>query len=89
VVYEDKSAASFCHQVAAWVPVIFCNFYLLKNHKFANKTTTKARGKSTNLESLEIYLKNVIACLTKFNNNQILLNKISSKFLMATNLFTM
>ncbi len=29
---ERKSTASFCHQVAAWYPDIFCNFYLLKNH---------------------------------------------------------
>jgi len=39
-----KSAARFCHQVAAWVPDMFCNFYLGKNHKIANNsTTTKTR----------------------------------------------
>jgi hypothetical protein len=34
---------------------MFCNFYLVKNHKIAkNSTTTKAREKiSTDLESLE------------------------------------
>jgi hypothetical protein len=32
---EGKSAASFCHQVAAWFPDMFCNFYLMKNHKIA------------------------------------------------------
>jgi hypothetical protein len=37
---EGKSAASFCHQVAAW----FCNFYLLKNQQ--KSTTTKAREKN-------------------------------------------
>jgi hypothetical protein len=32
------------HQVAALVSDMFRNFYLLKNHKIANKpTTTKAR----------------------------------------------
>ncbi len=32
---EGISAASFCPQVAAWVPDMFCNFYLLKNRKIA------------------------------------------------------
>jgi hypothetical protein len=27
---KDKSAVSFCQQVAAWVPDIFCDFYLVK-----------------------------------------------------------
>jgi hypothetical protein len=43
---EGKSAASFCHQVAAWFPDMFRNFYLAKNNKVAkNSTTTKAREK--------------------------------------------
>jgi hypothetical protein len=52
---EGKSSASFCRQVAALVPDMFYNFYLVKNHKIAkNSTTTKAREKiSTFLESLE------------------------------------
>ncbi len=52
---EGKSAASFCRQVAAWFPDMFCNFYLVKNHKITkNSTTTKAGEKiSTYLESLE------------------------------------
>jgi hypothetical protein len=30
--------------VAAWVPVMFCNFYLVKSHKIANNSaTTEAR----------------------------------------------
>jgi hypothetical protein len=50
-----KSAARFCHKVAAWIPDLFCNFYFVKNYKFDNNsTTTKAREKiSTGLESLE------------------------------------
>jgi hypothetical protein len=50
-----KSAASFCCQVAAWFPDLFCSFYFEKNHKIAkNSTTTKAIEKiSTDLESLE------------------------------------
>jgi hypothetical protein len=52
---EGKSGAIFCHQVAAWNPNMFSNFYLVKNHNIAkNSTTTKARVKiSTDLESLE------------------------------------
>jgi hypothetical protein len=52
---EGRSAASFCHQVAALVPGMFSKFYLLKNHKIAkNSTTTKAREKiSTDLESFK------------------------------------
>jgi hypothetical protein len=74
---EGESAASFCHQLARLFPDMFCNFHLVKNHKIAkNSTATKAREKiSEDLESLE--LKNVF--LTK--NNQILLNKISHRFL--------
>jgi hypothetical protein len=41
---EGKSAASFCCQVAAWLPDMFCNFYIVKNHNIAkNLTATKAR----------------------------------------------
>jgi hypothetical protein len=38
------------------VPAIFCNFYLVKNHKIADDlVTTEAREKiGTYLESLEI-----------------------------------
>jgi hypothetical protein len=82
-------AASFYHQVAAWFPDMFCNFYLVKNNKIAkNSTTTKAREKIiTDLESLEFY-KFFDVCFTKVKNNQILLNKISHKFLQTTKLFT-
>jgi hypothetical protein len=33
---EEKSAASFYHQGVTLVPDVFCNFYLVKNHKIAN-----------------------------------------------------
>ncbi len=54
---EGKSAASFCRHVAAWFPDMFCNFYLVKNHKpDENSTTAKAREKiSTDLECLEVH----------------------------------
>ncbi len=60
-------------------PDMFCNFYLVKYHKNTkNSTTTKGREKiSADLESLELF----DVCLTKFKNNQILLNKISHRFL--------
>jgi hypothetical protein len=46
VLNEGKAAASFCRQVAAWVPDVFCNFYQVKNHKIANNpATSKARKK--------------------------------------------
>jgi hypothetical protein len=49
--------AIFCHQVAASLTDMFCNFHLVKNPKTAkNATTTKATEKiSTDLESLEFY----------------------------------
>jgi len=52
---REKSAASFCRQVAALVSEMFCNFYLVKNNKIArNLATTEAREKiSTYLEPLE------------------------------------
>ncbi len=54
---EGKSAASFCLQVATLVLAMFCNFYLVKNHKIADNpatATTEAREIiSTYLESLE------------------------------------
>ena len=89
VLNVGKSAASFCHQVAALVLDMFCNFYIVENHKIANNsTTTNARQKiSTALESLEFW-KFFEVYLTKFKNNQILLNKISHRFLLTTKLFT-
>ncbi len=52
---QDKSAARFCNQIAACVPDMLRNFYLVKNHKIANNSaTTEARKKiSKGLESLE------------------------------------
>jgi hypothetical protein len=43
--------------VAALVPDMFCNFYLVKNHKNANNSvTTEAREKiNTYFESIEIF----------------------------------
>jgi hypothetical protein len=63
-------------QVGTWVHNMFCNFYLMKNHKIAkNSTATKAREKtSTDLKSLEFFG----VCLTKFRFNHLLNNIIYS-----------
>ncbi len=55
--------------MAAWVPAMSCNFYIVKSSKLANNSdTTEAREKlSTDLESLE-FEKCFDACLTKFEN---------------------
>ncbi len=84
-----KIAASFCRQVAAWVPDMSCNFYLVKNHTIAhNLTTTKAREKiSAHMESEEFW-ELIDVSLTKFKNNHILLNKISRRIIPTTKLFT-
>jgi hypothetical protein len=52
---EWKSAASFCCKVAALVKAMFCNFYLVKNHKIADtQQPLKLEKKiSTYLEFLE------------------------------------
>ncbi len=78
----------FNKPATALVPDLFCNFYLVKIYKIANNpATTEAREKiSTYLESLEFY-KHFDLWLTKFENYQILLNKISHRFLMTTKLF--
>ena len=87
-VNEDPSAANFCPQVAAWVPYMFCNFYLVKNRKIDNNlTTTKARKISTGFKSVEFW-NFFDVCLTKLRNNHTSCNKISHRFLLATKLFS-
>jgi hypothetical protein len=88
---EEKSAASFCCQVAVrpWVTAsvaeMFCNCHLMKNHKIAKNTTTaKDREKnSTYLKFLDF-----LCLLTKFINNQILLYKVSHRSLLKARLCT-
>ncbi len=63
---------------------MFWNSYLVKTHKIANNSaTTEAREKSTDLESLEVQ-KYFDVRLTKFENHNILHNKISNIFLVTT-----
>ncbi len=79
--YKDKSAASFCHQAAAQLADIFCKFYLVKNHKIDNRSTTTEAGKiiSADFGSLKFY-KFFDVPLTKFTNNQILINNMGQFF---------
>jgi hypothetical protein len=79
---EGKSPASFCHQVAAWFPEMFCNFHLVKNHRTAKtqQPLKVAKKINTDLESIEFW-KNLDLCLTKSESNKILLNKIIRRFL--------
>ncbi len=67
---------------------MFCNFYLVKNHKIANNSaTTEAIEKiRTYLDSLEL-LKSFDICLTKFEIYQVLHDKISHRFLVTNKLF--
>ncbi len=63
---------------------MFCNFYLLKSHKTDNNSpTTETKVKSTDLESLEFY-NFFDVYLAKFKNFQILLIKISHRFIVTT-----
>jgi hypothetical protein len=48
---EEKTAASVCLQVAAWLPDIFCSFYLAKNYEIAKNSMTTREKISTDLES--------------------------------------
>jgi hypothetical protein len=62
--------------VAALAPDLFCNFYLVKNHRnVKNSTTTKAIEKVQNWSPL--FFK---VCFTKFKNNQILHKELAADF---------
>ncbi len=67
--------------MAAWVPDMFWNSYLVKSHKTAsNSATTKAREKiCIDLESFEFFDE----CVTKFEKYQIKLNKYRLSFLVT------
>jgi len=57
---EGISAVSICRQVAASVPDMFYNFYLVKNHKIVNNSAIpEARGKKNIFGILRIFLMNV------------------------------
>ncbi len=88
VLNGGKLTASFCRQVAVFLPAMFCNFYLVKNHKIAyNLATTEARKNKQIFEILRI-LEIFDASWSKFESYQILLNKISHRFLVTTKLLS-
>ncbi len=72
-----------CRQVATWVPDMFSSFIYL-SYKIANNlATTEARENvRTYLESFEFY-NHFDVCLTKFENHQILLDKICHRILVC------
>jgi len=51
--HSDKLVSIYCHQVAAWVPDMFCNIYLVKNHKIANNSTNTEASTINNSTYLE------------------------------------
>jgi hypothetical protein len=48
--------------VAAWVPDMFCNFYLVKNHKIDNNLTTTEGREKIRAESESLQYKKVKKC---------------------------
>ncbi len=44
---KGASAASFCHHVAALVPDMFCDIYLVKIHNIANNSETSEDREKT------------------------------------------
>jgi hypothetical protein len=68
---------------------MFCSFNLEKNHRNAdNSTTAKATEKTSSHFGIFRILDIFYVCLTEFKNNQILLDKISHRFLVTTKLFS-
>jgi len=74
-----ESAARFCRQVAAWVPDVFCNFYLVKNYEIAqNSTTTKAREKNKHI--FEIFPIFLVYVWANFKMIKFYLTKLATGF---------
>jgi hypothetical protein len=68
----DKSAVIFHRQVTAWVPDVFCYFYLVKNAIIANNSTNPD---VTEKNRADLKFKFLIKVFPKFKSNQILKNK--------------
>jgi hypothetical protein len=68
----DKAAASFCHQVAAWVLDRFCSFYAVNYHKIGNISgITGTKDKKAQIQNS--YHLRKYALVAECKNNQILL----------------
>ncbi len=67
IIIKNKSAAIFCHQVAACVSDMFCNFYSVKTHQIAiNSATSKTKEKKKLRFGVRTILENIVVWLTKF-----------------------
>jgi hypothetical protein len=67
--------------VAAWVPDMFCNFYLVKSYKISNNSaTTEARERIYRRFGISRILEILKIGLTKFENYQIYLIKLATDF---------
>jgi hypothetical protein len=75
---EGKSAASFCGQVAAGFPDMFCNFYLVKNHKIIK--TQQPQKLEKNKHRFGILRISSYVCLTKFKKIKFHLIKLPTDF---------
>jgi hypothetical protein len=56
---QDKSAARFGRQLAARVPNMFCNFYLVKSHIIANNSATTEAKKIGKVSENSQNFKNI------------------------------
>jgi hypothetical protein len=72
--------------VAACLPDVFYYFYFVKDHRNVNNSTTAEAGEKINLGS--VILEIFDAYLTKFKTDQILLNRISYRFVATTKVCT-
>ncbi len=59
----------------------------MKNHKIAN-TQQRLKLEKKHRYGIRRILEKIEVCLNKFKNNQILLSKISHRFIPTTKLFT-
>jgi hypothetical protein len=68
--------------------ICFASFILVKNHEIANNSATTEAGEKNKRRFGISGILEFFMCLTKFENYQILLNKIKCRFLVTTKLFT-
>jgi hypothetical protein len=77
-----KSATSLCSQVAAEVPDLYCNCYLVNRHIISSNSATTEASEKTQIRNPWNF---IIFCvrLTKYESYQILLKKISHRILVT------
>ncbi len=78
---EGESAASFCCQVAAWVPDLFCNLYFVKYPKVAKDfATTKAREKIAQIWNTQNFRNFLIHVGQNFKTIKFYFTKLATDF---------